>query len=328
MGRDEKMSKFLPTDRSAAVGKFVIVALVLSLTFLSTNSEATLVGFQSNAWDAGMVHAVRDNIPVEEFLPALLPDYADGEPYYYVGDPYENTSIYHSGAAAGNPQIYQHVYAYTLPETETMYFVQNETGHMRTFFVSSEELGISNQRRKFVTLKSNIYLKGSLLFVKDPEESDNFKGLLASFDIILTRENGKKVFKGSVQLKTNKKGKVVIKTSGKIKKRHISLITENNSTFRIDFFDVSIPYRTRVKLNEEYSIKTRVYSEATNCGDGTGAEVIFGPGAPTLPSYQESGKIPEPTTLVLLSAGAAMVFYRTGMRVARRRKGKGILAGI
>lgn len=327
------MIKVLPKDRAVAARNCVVfAALFLYGALLIHPSRAALTGFESYPWNSEMIHIVRDNQPVAEPLPDLLPVYQ----YFYIEDVYEKSAICHSGAAAGDPQtwdpqIYLHLFAYTQPEEktefyETSYYVQNQTGNKRIFSVSKNELGIKNKRRKSITMRSSVILHGSLIFVKEPDDNDGFDDLFASFEVLLTRENGKKIFKGSVELETNKKGKVKVKTSGKIKKKHISAIEEGDNIFEIKFVDVYIPYKTKVKFDVPYEIKTEVYSKAINNGDGTGSEVIFGPGEPSLPYYQDKDVIPEPTTVILLGTGAVMVFYRTCRRASRRSKQKNFTA--
>lgn len=289
---------------------------LLLLAFLMASSQgvfATLVDFDgSRAWNGAMTHIVRNEQPLSESLPSVLPDYAVGASYQYVQDVYYNKAIAHSGAAAQNPQIYQHVYAYTAPGDGTEYSVQNDTGHSRTFVLSAEDFGRRRGRRAMV--RGNVVLDGSLLLMKDASFDDTYKGLNASFDILLTRENGRAIFRGSVELTTNRRGRVIIRTRGGIRRRHISAVTEGDGMFRVDFVNVSIPYRTRILFDREFTINTQVTSEATTQGWGTGAEVVFGPGAPTLPSFRENGLIPEPATVLLLLGGLpGLVLGRRGV---------------
>jgi len=279
--------------------------VLLTLSTLHATSQATLVNFESHAWEVASQHIYRNAAPITEPATDVLPGY-NGTDFFYVQEIHEDKAIGFSGAAADNPYIFAHVLSYTVADDETSYHTTNTTGHTRTYVLEPEDLGLSNFPNKKITLKSDIILDGSLLYIKDSELNTNFSGMDASFDVTVTREDGKKVFKGSVQLNTNKKGKVRVKTRGKIKKRHIDLYTIDNSTYRIDFFNNHIPYKTKVKLGEEFSLITQVTSNASNKGYSTGAEVIFGPGAPTLPTYQEQG-IPEPATIILLACGGLLM---------------------
>jgi len=312
------MIYLLQRGRRGTLFYFSFVVLMLNLALPVTSGWAMLISSvpKPDVWDPLINQILLEGTdPMAQSLPSVLPDYAPGVDYSSVEDTYQNNSIYHTGNGVGEHQIVQHVFAYTIPDGTPFFTVKNLAGNERTFNVTADELGIKTKRSR-VTLQSDVILDGSLLFVK--EQEDGFDDLFATFEILLTRENGRKIFKGSVSLKPDKKGNVKIRTTGKIKKKYISNITDEDGIFRIDFEDVRIPYRTRVKLGEEYSITTQVFSEASNRGLGTGAEVIFGPGSPKLPDYQERG-IPEPATFVLLSIGATMVFFRTG-RFSRQRK--------
>ncbi len=279
--------------------------VLLSLSILGTTSQATLVNFESHAWEVASQHIYRDEAPITEPATSVSSDY-NGTDFFYVQEIHENKAIGFSGAAADNPNIFAHVLSYTTSDDKTNYHTTNTTGHTRTYILEPEDIGLSHSRKKKITLKSDIILDGSLLYIKDPDLNTDFSDMDASFEVLVTRENGKKVFKGSVQLKTKKNGKVKIKTTGKIKKKYIDLYTVDENTYRIDFFDNHIPYKTKVKLGEEFSLITQVTSNALNKGYGTGAEVIFGPGAPTLPTYQEQG-IPEPATIILLACGGFLM---------------------
>jgi hypothetical protein len=290
----------------------------LAVLILSTTSQATLVHFESHAWDVASQHIYRNEAPITEPATDVLPGY-NGSDFFYVQEIYEDQAIGFSGAAANNPHIFAHVLTYTVTNNQTNYQTTNTTGHTRTFALEPEDLGLPNLTNKKIKLKSDIILDGSLLFIKDSESDIDFSDMDASFEVTVTRENGKKAFKGSVQLKPNAKGKIKVKTKGKIKKKHIDLYTINDSTYRIDFFGKRVSYKTKVKLGEEFSLTTQVISNAVNKGYGTGAEVIFGPGAPTLPAYQEQG-IPEPATILLLAGGGLMMFRPNLKRLRIRNR--------
>ena len=302
--------------------RMLLLAVVFSLSVLifSSAGQATLVNFESHDWDADSQHLYRNNVPVTEPATDVLPGY-NGSDFFYVQEIYENQAIGFSGAAAANPHIFAHVLTYTTTNHHTTYASTNTTGHTRSFILEPEDIGQPNLKNKKIKLKSDIILDGALLFVKDPEADSDFSDLDASFEVAVTRENGKKAFFGSVTLKPNKKGKVKVKTKGKFKKKHIDLYTISDSIYRVDFFGKHIPYKTRVKFGEEFSLTTEVTSNASNKGYGTGAEVIFGPGAPTLPSYQEVG-IPEPATLILLACGGILMIRPKPikLRIIRNRR--------
>ena len=120
----------------------------------------------------------------------------------------------------------------------------------------------------------------------------------------------KNVFKGSIQLFVKDNGTIKYKTKGDLKKKHITQITQLGDLFRIDFIDEFVPYTTKVKVGKEFSLITTVNSDAFTLGDGTGAEVIFGPGDPVIPSFLDGAPIPEPAALLLLTAGALLTLPR------------------
>ena len=294
------------------------VMFSLGMLIFSSSSQATLVNFESHAWNVASQHLYRTDVPVTEPATDVLPGY-NGSDFFYVQEIYENQAIGFSGAAADNPHIFAHVLTFTTTNHHTAYTSTNTTGHTRSFILEPEDLGQPNLKNKKIKLKSDIILDGALLFVKDPATDADFSDLDASFEVTVTRENGKKAFSGSVTLKPNKKGKVKVKTKGKIKKKHIDLYTISDSIYRIDFFGKHIPYKTRVKFGKEFSLTTEVTSNASNKGYGTGAEVIFGPGAPTLPSYQEVG-IPEPATLILLACGGVFMIRPKPIKLRIRNR--------
>jgi len=285
-------------------GWAALAAMMLVLAWVA-GAQAALIAFQPQAWNTQATHIERDGQPIVEPAPDILPGFPS---FFWVQETNEKKAVAFSGAAAENPQIYQHVYAYSQLGSGTIYTALNETGYTRTFKLTPEELG--NPKRKQVRLLSDVILDGLLLFVKDQEGTDGFKDLQAKFEVLITRENGKKLFKGAVALFTKKNGQVGIKTSGGIKARHISGITETDGMFRVDLTGVHIPYSTKVRVGQEFQLITQVFSSAGNRGQGTGTEVLFGPGAPVLPDLQQvPPPIPEPTTLALLGTGAAMLFY-------------------
>ncbi|MBN1845339.1 MAG: PEP-CTERM sorting domain-containing protein [Sedimentisphaerales bacterium] len=300
--------------KSTLVSKVSALGLAAVLACLSLPCQAGLVGFQALSWDAGAHHIYRNGAPIAEPAAEVLPDFADAD-YYFVQEVYENSAIAHSGSASNNPNIYQHVYTYTLPEMEIQYAVNNTTGHTRTFSLSAEDLGLGSKKRK-VKLVSDVILDGSLLLYKNPDNPDSNKNLEAMMEVVVTREDGKKIFDGAIALSINKNGVIKINTSGKITKQYIDLITEDDNSLRVDFFEAEIPFKTRVKLGQEFSLITEVKSSAVNMGDGTGAEVIFGPGSPTLPTLKETNNVPEPATMLLLTIGGLMA-----SRCRRRNRG-------
>ena len=315
----------------------IITLLIASMGITGNFCSANIVDFQSFSWDTSDQHIIRNGAPIVEPATDTIPDVADGEDFFYVQSSYDiYNDISFSGAGAGNPQIYSHVYNYTNPYQYTYYTSTNTTGHSRSYNFSSAEMG----HRNVATFRDSIILNGSLILA-DNEPHDEYEGyrdygtdqegesngnslegLLATFDVLVTREtlrkNGKirsrNLLKGSVILKGQADGSYKIKTKGNIKKKHIDQITINDGLIVAELNDKIIFYSTRVRANKNFSIITTVTSTAHNIGDGTGAEVIFGPGDPTIPVFFANGEVPEPATILLLSAGALL-----GLRRRRKR---------
>ena len=292
----------------------------IALTLWSS-SYASLVNFQSNAWDADTQHILRNGDPITEPATATLPN-MNGMDFFYVEDIFQNTAMGFSGAGAENPEILQHLATYTLPENSTSYAVNNSTGHVRMYLLTPEDFGDTNRKIRKVNLKSNLILDGEILFVKESESTENFKDMRASVEITVHKQTqkqtrkgivlkNKKVAKGGIGLKYKRNGKVKLNTSGKIRKKDIDLIIENDNLYRIVFTEKEIPYKYKAKFGEEYSLITELASYAANQGDGTGVEIIFGPWESNILKYQNTKKItpviPEPPTIILLMAGSILM---------------------
>ena len=315
----------------------IIIALVIASMGLTGNyCSANIIDFQSFSWNSSDQHIIRNGAPIVEPATNTIPDVANGADFFFVQSSFDiYNDISFSGAAAGNPQIYSHVYNYTNPYQSTSYTSQNTTGHSRSYNFSSAEMGYRN----IATYRDNIILNGSLILAyNDPYDDyegyrdygidlenesngNSLEGLLATFDVLVTKEtlrrNGKirsrNLLKGSVILTGQEDGTYKLKTRRGIKNRHISQISINNGLIVVELNDEIIYYSTRVRAHKNFSIITTVTSTANNIGDGTGAEVIFGPGDPTIPVFFANGEVPEPATILLLSTGALL-----GLR--RRRK--------
>ena len=315
-----------------------IVLLVLLLT-LAGPVSASLVHFKSQQSldDLSHKHILLNGTPVDTPAPSYQPGLTDVGNYQSVEDIYLNQAIAYSGSGSGQNQLYQHIYGYALPTLSGSqydgYAVDNEVGHDQVILIDADEVKTKTNRTvkpgKPLRIKSDIILDGSLLLIKDPETGDDFEGLRALFDVLITQQTDRstrhgvktftrKVLAGTAELIGKKNGKVKIKTSGKIKKKHISSLVQTDDIFQIDFNEVSVPYRSRVRVGEEFTIKTRVSSQAMTQGAGTGAEVIFGPGVFELavPGFQENGEVPEPASMVLLAAGGLALLRKRKKRMA------------
>lgn len=299
------------TRRAGRVLGFSLVC-VLGFTAIS---HAGLINFQAKPWNPGEQHLWLNGQGVLEQAAATSPGFAGFTSVTDMATQPQPTSYGFSGGGADDPdtfQIYQHVASWTLFGSEHVYDARNTTGHNREYFFTPEDIGVN---RKYVKFRSNVILDGSLLFVKDAAFNDTqaFQNMVAAFEVLVTREDGKKAFWGSVELVPRSNGKVAVRTRGKIRKSHISEIIETDSLYQIVFDNVAVSYLTRVKLSEEFQLDTAVSSRAVNIGNGTGAEVIFGPGSPTLPNFE----IPEPSMIALLSLGGA---FLAGTSPARRKR--------
>jgi len=257
-----------------------------------------------------------------EYLP-------NGALYTYNQDMYpQGGAVAHSGTAVGNqntanPQYYQHVYAYTVGGVDTQYLVQNKTGNSYVPYL----LGAagSGRTRRTAVVEGSLDLDGSVLLASTPSQGNSYTGLLAKFDVLVTleRENrkDKKLLAGSISLVGKKNGKVAAKTTGKIKKRQLSVVEGIDGVFRVDFSDLVLPYKTRVRYSDICTISTEITSTTQNQGNGTGAEVLFAPGDPSLsmpvlPSLAAVEVIPEPATFLFLLAGSVGL-VRTTRRTRR-----------
>jgi hypothetical protein len=143
--------------------------------------------------------------------------------------------------------------------------------------------------------------------------------MVSFFEVEITRENGRRGFYGSVELVPRKNGKIVVRTRGKIRRKDISQQMDDGKVFQVVFDNVLIPYTTVARLGQEFSLTTTVRSEATNIGDGTGSEVIFGPGTAMLPEMVEKNVVPEPATVGLLGFGGGLL----GVMGRGRRRARG-----
>ncbi len=303
--------------------RLVLVVLLgaVGLLFSANPAIAALVPID-NTFDI-----YRNNTLVQKSLSSTSDYLPGGLVYDWNQDTYpQNKAIAHSGSSSGNPltnnpQLYQHVYGYSLPDTETVYQAANQTGNTRTLTVTEEDA--NKKAGKSIKIKSNAMLDGSLLLVKSSDNLNGYEGLLAAFDILITRDYvkndidvSKTLAKGSVKLIGLEDGKVKIKTTGKIKKSLFTIVQESDDIFKIVFDEASITYKTKVKVGEEFAITTTITSMIESQGYGTGAEVIFAPDmpglpAPALPAILETGEIPEPATPLLMLIGTLVTRFVT-----------------
>ena len=288
----------------------VMVAAVAVLGVTVVPGWATVVKFQPDGVDNTIV---RDGhvVPMPLFDSKAIP--GSSAPYNYIEEVYDNKAIAHSGAAVNNPQLYQHVFGYSLPNSETHYATDNVTGHTRTLLITPEEAGRPDGT--FVLAKSNVVLDGLMLIAKGPQEGSTYKGLQASFDVEVTydfdfwglidRTIKLPIFRGSVKMFSLPNGIPFFYTTGNINRiLHVSSIDKSDDMYRINFDQVKIPYRLLARVGHDYTITTKITSHIVTQGEGTGAEVLFGPGEPNLPTFIEEHEVPEPATMLLLAGGS------------------------
>ena len=333
----ERNIPFVKYQRQSSLNRRWIMIITLVFTALGFTGHfcaANIISFQSFSWDSSQKHIIRNGAPIVEPAADTIPDIADGEDFFYIQSSYDvYNDISYSGAGAGNPQIYSHVYNFTNPYQSTYYTSTNTTGHSRTYNFSPTEIGHPNIKR--FTFQDSLILNGSLILAYTDSYGDSqgyreygnlengsnggdLEDLFATFDVLVTKETLKKngkiksnnLLKGSISLLGDQDGAFKIKTSGKIKQKHISNITVNEGLITLKLIDEILFYSTRVRTSQNFTITTTVTSTAHNIGDGTGAEVIFGPGDPTIPIIFATGEIPEPATILLLSAGALLGLRR------------------
>ena len=299
--------------KSINTGHYFVARIVATFIFavsLSLPANGAITNFQSDAWDNNVPHIYRNGQAVTPSGQASMQVQPDGVPYFHTQEIYENVGLAISGAGAGNPatnnpQIYQHVFAYTLPNViQPFYTVNNTTGHNRTFLITKNDLIQMGYRpRKAVIARSNVILDGALSLARESGK-DTFTGLLANFNLLVTQEYeitktirrgprkgetitipvSKKLAKGSITLYGTPKGRLAVKTTGNISKKFISdfrkkLRVELKNP--VDFFEITldsikIPYRARVIIGQEYDIRTQITSSVTTRGDGTGADFRSG----------------------------------------------------
>lgn len=297
------------TSVGSIKGVRFVGAFVLGLLVFSQVGLGAVVSFSPKELDA-KIFRNGSSIATPLFSDSIT---GVSAPYNYIQEIFQDTSIAHSGAAAGNPGIYQHVFAYSLPNSIATYDkVNNITGHTRKLVITPEESSLAAGKR--VWAKSDIVLDGFMLLAKGETEDASYKGMNAKFEVNVTLDKEKisqgitklvqtPVFKGTVTILGKKNGKIKFSTTGNLNKirKLIEIVDDPDSDFyRLNFDQIKIPYKVLTKVGQEYSLTTTVTSLVTTTGKGSGAEVKFGPGGPVLPDFIENGQVPEPATITFL----------------------------
>jgi len=339
-------------DRSQKGKAFLWV--VLLLVVFSGSVQRSSAAIITDTWDPVIKwdpvnnHITRNGSRLPQALPSTKPGLPDTGEYNCIEDIYLNNSIAHSGSAVSD-KPYQHVYAYSLSTEEAVKYATSNVAKKATPILDNEQSGVSYG--KSFRIDDQLELDGSILVVNPFVK--NRKGLLASFDVLITREferqtrTGpqtiiKTLAKGKIRLVAKQDGKVAIKTSGKIKKSLITsiqneseIVLKGNSKkikkadikeicnggdlFRVDLADLIIPYKFYTRTDDINTINVRLTSSVTTDGSGTGAEVCFFPAEPMVPAFQEHAQVPEPATFILLLVGGGLIgLNRKGRRYKRR----------
>lgn len=295
------------TSVGSIKGVRFVGAFVLGLLVFSQVGLGAVVSFSPKELDA-KIFRNGSSIATPLFSDSIT---GVSAPYNYIQEIFQDTSIAHSGAAVGSTGIYQHLFAYSLPNSTATYDnVNNITGHTRKLVITPEESSLAAGRR--VWAKSDITLDGFMLLAKGEQEGASYKGMNAKFEVNVTLDKEKlsngitklvqtPVFKGTVTILGKKNGKIKFSTTGNLNSiRKYIEITDEGDSYRLDFDQIKIPYKVLTKVGQEYSLTTTVASLVTTTGKGSGAEVKFGPGGPVLPDFIENGQVPEPATITFL----------------------------
>ena len=249
-----------------------------------------------------------------------------------------NEAIAYSATSTNQDEIYHHIYGYALPNHDVSYAVINEiqksTAKTLSVAGARELTGKDIALGRRVRVKQALRLDGELLLAFDPMMRD-LRGLRASLEIIVTQDRldrdgnprlkrdgttirTKRVFRGMVELRGTKKGKIKIKTKGKIRKKHISDISaEVGGLFRISFVDMSLFYKIGARVGQDYTLSTFVNSQVTTTGEATGAEINFLPVGSHIPLFQETGQIPEPGAVLFLIGGLLSLTFISNLDFAQ-----------
>jgi len=320
---------------------FAIFAVCLFTLAGARECRAGLVEYQPHPWSDESLRIVRDGQVLSSSSPSTIQDFAQDMNYTYSQDTFLDVAIAHTGYAVSNPSensephMYQHVYAYTLPEgVSVSYQAENTAGHQMYYQSDSSLQTMENGNAKlpkYFKMTGNLDLNGSLLLAKSDLQGENgYKGLLASFQVVVNKltpdEDGgfktRKILKGTIELVGKNNGDVKIRTKGAIKKSHITSITETENLFQIDFVDKAIPYALKTKRGEEYILDTTITGLVNIQGSGTGAEIMFTPGSLAVPSIQQTGYLPiyddEPGDDNEVPEPTAFLLFLSGMGILRR----------
>ena len=244
----------------------------------------------------------------------------------FLHDSVDDTAVAFSASSNLQPKLFQHVFSYATPGGDTVYSSENHTSNVVSDLITPEKATaikgrFLRQGNRF-GLVDELILDGEMLM--STESGHNLKGLTATFEVQITKEferaNGstasRRFFRGRVRLKGKRNGQVRIQTQGKIKKRHISSVSIEDGLVHVAFDEVAIPFKTPILLGKDYRLTTLYSSQTRSIGAGTGAEINFSPDVSLLPEFVELGRVPEPVTFSLLTAGVLGLAVRRKARYA------------
>ncbi|MBN1764948.1 MAG: hypothetical protein JW860_06790 [Sedimentisphaerales bacterium] len=319
----------------------VLLLLVLGL------GQPVHAALSKNIWNADENYILLNNnrLDISPSLTSVNPGTDNVIEYLYIDRKNPDKSIAQSKWGESIDDVFQHVFAYGLSNTDEAYAVNN---------IARQELIVQGEGKSGkkggskVVVEDEIDLDGSLLLVKSEDKDQT--GLLASFELLATREyeretrNGTKIIKskvakGKIELIGTSNGKIKIKTKGSIKKKHIAsieneiegskvyrsakgkikkrdikMVQAGGDLFQVNLSDMLLPYKFCCSPKDMNNIKVEMLSHVVTNGKKGGGEVIFMPDdEPVLPYFLENNVIPEPASILFLLSG--------GMLCRRRKAG-------
>lgn len=321
-------------------GRTKYTAIVIVMLLVAGSVQAAVVNFNPVPWSPTNNYIVRNGTEQNQPLPSTQP----GNPSYtYIEDLYLNNSVAHSGSSSTESQFLQHVYAYSLADTNNDYNVRNVAGNSKTYIFGDGDS--SSGRPEKIIVDDGVEFGSSFIMVSD---EDDMRGMLAMLDITVTREfekNTKKkgvvtieknLRRGRIFVVGNKKGAVKFKAKGislksisaigneyesvpvdyengvKISKHDLKRILIEGERFEITFDDMVLPYKFKTFAGFEETINVELTSEVVTQGAGQGAEILVNPtnGQPMVPTMHNQSVVPEPATLVMLLGGGLLGLRR------------------
>jgi len=328
--------------------------MVLAIVCLSSVVNSAVGAVIANPWDEDNNFIERNGNTLTPALAATTPPFGVNVNYEFIQD--------------------------TFPTIDGVnYLSNNQAGYKKTVLLSEATGHTTYGNYKLV--KENMSLPDVTMSLLKNSAIVDQTGLLASFNVDVDAEIAsptkkdparivtKRLLRGSVELIGLKNGQVRIKTRGISKSKIISISSENKTItkgnrgsisnkdileilksgnmFTIALDGLSIPIK--ICTNKDFTIVTKLTSNATNIGEVSGAEVNFTPatsfllpslltppsaysgsgvditeGAETIYqhvySYSNTTGVPEPTAMALLLVGGVMYLPRYKNRLRKISK--------